>query len=205
MSTSVLEMRNLIGSSFSIALMRLTASATTSSVSNLSWYVVLREILSQSCLKIGSSRTCSFSLSLILSFLRSEMRPVKLTPVSSSISFWRSPANLENSSWAMTVTMLMSSTRQRSPLSMTGRRRPRPICWRLRISDLPSWRLQIVKTLGLSQPSTSAEWLKMKRSGSSKLSSFSLFCMMRSKALSASFVSRPNVMSFGTPLAVVAK
>ena len=58
-----------------------------------------------------------------------------------------------------------------------------------------------MKTFGLSQPSTSAEWLKMNRSGSSKLSSFSLFRMIRSNALSASLVSRPNAMSFGTPLA----
>ena len=170
MSTSVLETRNLIGSERSIALMRVTASATTSSVSNCELVGrLLRDLAPTARLKMGSLQDLLLQLELDLVLLQVDDPAGELTPVSSSISFWRSPANFEKSSWAMTVTRLMSSTRHRSPLSMTGRRSPRPICWRLRISDLPSWRLQIVKTLGLSQPSTSAEWLKMKRSGSSKL------------------------------------
>ena len=50
--------------------------------------------------------------------------------------------------------------------------------WRRQRSDWRALKLQIWKTLGLSQPSLSAEWLKMNFSGYEKLSSFSLSRMI---------------------------
>ena len=81
----------------------------------LELYVVLREIRSQSCQEDRVVEDLLLELELILSVLRSTIRPAKLTPVSSSISVCRSSANVANSSCAITVSTLMSSTWQRSP------------------------------------------------------------------------------------------
>lgn len=78
----------------------------------------------------------------------------------------------------MTVSRLTRASNERSPFSRTGRRRPRPISWRFLTSERVSLSVQIWNTLGLSQPSRKAEWLKMKRKGSSSDKSRSLSRMI---------------------------
>ena len=74
-------------------------------------------------------------------------------------------------------------TRQRGSaprLSITGSRKPRPICWRLRIGTCL---LQVAngEDVRVVPPLDERRMAEMNRSGSSKLSSFCLFCMIRSK------------------------
>jgi hypothetical protein len=80
---------------------------------------------------------------------------------------------------AITVSVFTSKPRTRSPFWFTHKRRPRPMVCRRQRSVSRVLKLQIWKTLGLSQPSFSAEWLKMNFSGDSKPSSFSLSRMIR--------------------------
>lgn len=56
------------------------------------------------------------------------------------------------------------------------------------MAERVSLRVQMTKTFGLSQPSRSAEWLKINRSGSSVESSRSLLRMISSYALSSSLL-----------------
>ncbi len=72
----------------------------------------------------------------------------------------------------------MSRSSTRSPAWLTHSRRPRPTFWRQVNVDFCSISVQTWNTLGLSQPSFSAEWEKMNRRGQSKLSSHSLSRMM---------------------------
>ena len=102
----------------------------------------------------------------------------------SAISFWSPATKSVYDSSVTTVSSLMSCTVTglsiRSPCWSTDSRRPRPIsCRRETVLSL-FLSMPMTKTFGLSQPSRSAEWEKMNRTGSSKDSSRSLSLRMRS-------------------------
>ena len=104
----------------------------------------------------------------------------------SAISFWSPATKSVYDSSVTTVCSLMSWTvtglSMRSPCWSTAMRSPRPISWRRETVLSLFLSMPIVKTLGLSQPSRSAEWEKMNRTGSSNESRRSLSFSIRSYA-----------------------
>ncbi len=105
---------------------------------------------------------------------RSSCNMPNLMPVSSSISFCSLSANSAKLSFAITCKRLIFLSSMRSPSWLTQRRRPRPTFWRAVRVFFCSMSVQTWNTFGLSQPSFSAEWEKIKRRGQSKDKSHSL-------------------------------
>ena len=86
----------------------------------------------------------------------------------------------------------------RSPFWFTHKRNPRPTSCRLRTSEALLLSVQIWNTFWLSQPSFSAEWLNIKRTGSSRESRRSLSFMIKSYASISSESDDPRATLLST-------
>ena len=148
----------------------------------------MRSVKSKSCASSSLSFFCS-----PLAFVTSKpsnkdgVTFIGRSPTASAISVWSLPAKFEYDSLAMIVNAFTSNTPPcstlsscRSPSLFTHRRIPRPTSWRFFVVLSESFNVQIWKTLGLSQPSFSAECENIKRVGSSKESRRSLSFIIRS-------------------------
>ena len=130
---------------------------------------------------------CPSARMIIFSVKKSISALVGRSYKSALMSFCRSATKVAYPSEAITVSLFTLWTSSgntcasmRTPCWSTQRRRPRPTSCRF-CEMLLDWRSeQIWNTFGLSHPSRKAEWEKMKRTDSSKLSNLSLFFKIKS-------------------------